>query len=203
MRRLFLLVIAVLSITACGSPPAKEAAEPAVSDPKAPANAPAVIAVPLNVPTPVVPGTPGSRLIPTDPMQQRVAVSQGYGLIGAMMVFQDGRSLSQLYHADAILKTPDSTIAGNGAIVTHLLTLARNKSLSSFERTSRRITLLDDSTLTDSGSYRMVLRRSAADSVFERGAYATNWRARSDITKWVILEDHLAPGAAPKAKGAR
>jgi len=200
MHHRFVSAVAVAGLVACGSPAAKDAAVP---DSKAPANAPAVIAVPSTVPKPVIPEAGKPPLIPPDPMQRVIAVNQGYSLASATMVHQDGRMLSQLYHADAALKTPEGTILGNAAIISHLLTLARDKSLKGIERTSKRLETLDDSTMADSGSYVMVLKRSERDSVLERGRYATKWRVRSDITRWVILEDYLAPGAAPKAKGAR
>ena len=198
MHRPFMLTAVVTGFAACGAPASKTADTP---DLKAPVNAPAVIAVPLTVPKPNVPESSKPALIPADRMQRNVAVSQGYSLASATMVFQDGRMLSQLYHADAVLKTPENTIMGNGAIVAHLLTLARDKSLKGFDRTSQRIEVLDDSTLADSGSYVMVLKRSAADSVFERGRYATRWRARQDITKWVILEDQITPAGGRSKAG--
>jgi hypothetical protein len=198
MRRLFLLVGAAAGIAACGAPSARDTATP---DPKAPATDPAVIVVPSTVPKPAFPEAPKQTLIPVDRMAREVAVSQGYSLASATMILQDGRTLSQLYHADAQLKTPETTVLGNAAIVTHLMMLARDKSLRGFNRTSRRIDVLDDSTLSDSGSYVMVLKRSSADSVLERGQYTTRWRARQDITRWVMLEDHIMPGAAAKPKG--
>jgi hypothetical protein len=49
----------------------------------------------------------------------------------------------------------------------------------------------------------MTLRRSPRDSVLERGRYAATWRARTDFTKWVILEDYLKPDRLAKTKGAK
>jgi hypothetical protein len=199
MRRLLLTVVAVLGIAACGSPATKNSAP---QDPKAPASEPAVIEVPLNVPKPVLPEAPKPSIIPADPMQRVAAVNSGYSLANATMIFGDGKMLGQLYSSDAELKTPETTVLGNSAIVTHLLTLARSKSLARFERTSQGIQIIDDSTLTDSGSYVMVLKRTPQDSVRERGRYVTKWRARADLAKWVILEDLLRPVAA-KPKGAK
>jgi hypothetical protein len=194
MRRL-LLPVAVLGIAACGSPATQNST---AQDPKAPASEPAVIEVPLNVPKPVMPEAPKPSIIPVDPMQRAAAVSSGYSLANATMLFGDGKMLSQLYSTDAELKTPETTVLGNSAIVTHLLTLARSKSLANFERTSQGIRIIDDSTLMDSGSYVMLLKRTAQDSVRERGRYVTKWRARTDMTKWVILEDALKPAVKPK-----
>jgi hypothetical protein len=89
------------------------------------------------------------------------------------------------------------------AVVRQLLSLARSKSLADFQRRSVGTRILDDSTLLDSGTYVMVLRRSEKDSVLERGRYAATWRARTDVTQWVILEDVLKPDQPAKAKGAK
>ncbi|MBW7932260.1 MAG: nuclear transport factor 2 family protein, partial [Gemmatimonadaceae bacterium] len=190
----------VVGIAACGAS-AKPDAPPA--DPKAPATEPAVVAVPLNLPHLAVDTNtkPKSNLIPEDPTQRQIAVADGYSLAATTMILQDGRTLASLYHPDAVLHTPDSTVTGAPAVTRQLLTLARNKSLSEFQRTSNGIRIVDDSTLVDSGSYVMVLKRTAKDSVFERGKYATKWRARADVTKWVMLDDQFRPGAPSKKSG--
>ncbi len=194
MRLLYLPVVAAIGIAACGSPP------PAQQDPNAPALEPAVISVPstvrLSVSAPAE--TRKSTIIPSDPAQRMIPVSQGYSLAAATMVFQDAKMLGQLYHVGAVLRTPDSTVSGSTAVVRQLLTLARTKSLAEFERTSQGIRIIDDSTFVDSGTYVMVLTRSPKDSVRERGKYAAMWRARTDITKWVILEDHIQPGKSAR-----
>lgn len=200
MRRLYLPLVVLIGITACNSA-AKQDAAP--QDPKAPALEPAVINVPLNVPTPNAPATANTPLIPTDRMERVVAVSSSYSLASATMVRQDGRMLIQLYAPDAVLKTPETTVMSGPAVVSYLMNLAREKSLSSFQRTSLAIGIIDDSTLADSGSYTMVLKRTPTDSVLERGRYTAKWRARSRITDWVILEDQITPDKPAKRAGAK
>lgn len=199
MRRLYLPLVVIVGIAACGTP-AKQDAAP--QDPKAPALEPAVVSVPLNVPVPVVdaPTDAKTSLIPADSMQRVFTVATGYGLVAAMMVNQDGRMLSQLYVPTSVLHLPDSTITGNTGIVRRLLALAQAKSLQDFQRTSLGMRVLDDSTLADSGNYVMTLKRPQGTAVQEHGRYATTWRVRRDATKWVILEDRIAPTAAPKQK---
>ncbi|MHB8838767.1 MAG: hypothetical protein ACYC7F_07415 [Gemmatimonadaceae bacterium] len=125
-----------------------------------------------------------------------------YSLISATMVNQDGRMLGQLYMPSAVLRVPDSTVTGGPEVVRYLLNLARSKSLADFQRTSHGMRIGDDSTLVDSGSYVMVLKRSAKDSVVERGQYTSTVRARADVSAWMILDDRLRPRSSPKPKGA-
>lgn len=202
MRRLYLPLAVFIGIAACGSPAKQDAAPP---DRNAPALEPGVISVPSTV-QPAAPGAsdaPKSALIPSDPVQRTVPVSSGYSVATATMLMNDARVLGQVYAPNAVLRTPDSTVTGMPAVVRQLLSLARSKSLADFRRTSLGSRILDDSTLLDSGTYVMVLRRSEKDSVFERGRYAATWRARKDITQWVILDDYLKPDQPAKAKGAK
>jgi hypothetical protein len=152
---------------------------------------------------PAVAETPKSAIIPEDIAQRMVPVTAGYSLATATMLMGDSRVLGQLYAPNAVLRTPDSTVTGMAAVVRQLLSLARSKSLADFQRTSRGTRVLDDSTLLDSGTYVMVLRRSPKDSVREYGRYAATWRARTDVTKWVILEDYLKPDPTDNAKRAK
>jgi hypothetical protein len=199
MRRFSLPLVVIAGIAACGSP-AKQDAAP--QDLKAPALEPAVVSVPLNVPVPVVDTStkPKSSLIPADAMQRLGAVNAGYALVTAMMVNQDSRMLNQMYAPMSVLHLPDSTITGNTGIVGKLLSLAQAKSLDDFQRTSLGMRTLDDSTLADSGSYVMTLKRPQGTTIQEHGKYATTWRARPDLAEWVILEDRLQPIATPKQK---
>ncbi|MBA4071138.1 MAG: hypothetical protein C0497_04770 [Gemmatimonas sp.] len=145
---------------------------------------------------------PKAAIIPEDLVQRMTPVSAGYSLVTATMLMNDARVLGQIYAPHAVLRVPDSTVTGMPAVVRQLLSLARSKSLADFQRLSLGTRILDDSTLLDSGTYVMTLRRSPKDSVLERGRYAATWRARTDITKWVILEDYLKPDQ-PAKKGAR
>lgn len=202
MRRLYLPVLVVIVVAACGAP-SKQDAIP--QDRNAPALEPAVVSVPLNVPVPSVdaPNDRRTSLIPADSMQRVFVVHGGYSLVTAMMINQDGRTLNQMYAPTSVLHLPDSTISGNTDIVRRLLFLAQSKSLSDFQRTSLGMRTLDDSTIADSGRYVMTLKRPQGTAVQERGTYATTWRARRDATKWVILEDRIQPTAAPKQKAGR
>jgi hypothetical protein len=203
MRSLLCSLIAAAGLVACGSSARKDA--PA-ADPKAPATDPAVISVPLNLPrldTNVPDTTKKSNLIPADERERMRATSVLYALATATMINQDGRMLSQVYTPNVVLHAPDSTVRGAAEVVRYLITYARSKSLAEFQRTSHGMRILDDSTLADSGSYLMVLKRSPKDSVIERGQYASTLRARQDINAWVILEDQFKPGGPAKRKGTK
>ncbi len=202
MRSLFLTVAVLAGAVACGAPSRQDAA---AIDPKAPANDAAVISVPSNLPTldSSSAKSPSHSLIPSDAIKRSTAVNSLYSLISATMVNQDGRMLGQLYMPSAVLRVPDSTVTGGPEVVRYLLNLARSKSLADFQRTSHGVRIGDDSTLVDSGSYVMVLKRSAKDSVVERGQYTSTVRARADVSAWMILDDRLRPRSSPKPKGAK
>lgn len=199
MKSVNLVLVAALTIAACGSPAKK--------DPDAPALDAAVINMPseaqksADTKAAEMAAVPKSKLIPADSTQRVIAVSQGYALATAMMVNQDGRSLGGLYAGDATLSLPDSTVKGVVAIIRQLTTLARTKSLADFQRTSKGMRLVDDSTLADSGTYVMILKRTPRDSVFERGRYATTWRARGGgPSSWVMTADRITPNAGKGRK---
>lgn len=200
MRRLFFPVLLLAGAAACSTPAKQDAA--VTVDPKAPATEPAVISVPLNVPTPMVDGNaaPTSSLIPKDLQQRSVILSSAYSLVTAMMINQDVRMLSGLYAPTAVLHVPDTTITGNIEIARKLSALAQSKSLNEFQRASQGVRILDDSTLADSGTYVMTFKRLPNSGADERGRYATTWRARQDQSKWVILEDRILPGKAAAKK---
>jgi len=202
MRRLFFPLVVLLGITACGSPAKQEAAP---IDPKAPALEPGVIVMPSRAQqaAPIAADAPKFTVIPEDLAQRMAPVTAGYSLATATMLMNDSRVLGELYAPNAVLRIPDTTVTGMPAVVRQLLSLARSKSLADFQRLSLGTRILDDSTLLDSGTYVMTLRRSPKDSVLERGRYAATWRARKDVTRWVILEDYLQPDQRAKAKGAR
>lgn len=141
---------------------------------------------------------PPVKAIPDDPMDRRIAVEQGYSLISATMQNGDLAMIAGLYAPDAVLMLPDSTVRGAPNIAGWLVALARSKSMAGFHRTSSRLTVVDDSTVADSGSYVMVSRRSLTDSVLDPGVYRARWRARPGIGNWVILEDHIIPDPGKK-----
>lgn len=202
MRRLYLPLVVLIGITACGSPAKQETTPP---DRNAPALEPGVISMPskATAPAPVVSAAPKPAIIPEDLVQRMTPVTAGYSLATATMINNDARMLGQLYAPNAVLRTPDSTVTGMPAVVRQFISLARSKSLADFQRSSLGTRILDDSTLLDSGTYVMVLKRSPKDSTLERGRYAATWRARTDVTKWMILEDVLNPKQPAKAKRAR
>lgn len=135
------------------------------------------------------------KAIPDDPIERRVAVDQGYSLLGATMLNHDLPMLASLYARDALLAFPDTTVRGAPAVAARLAQLAQSKSVVAFNRTSLGLRIVDDSTIADSGSFVMISRRSPTDSVMNPGMYHTLWRARPGLGNWVILEDRILPGA--------
>jgi ketosteroid isomerase-like protein len=175
MRRLSILFATLIASSAC-SPPAKDTAAKAAA--------------------PTVP------LIPQDQFQRQAAVGTGYSLVSAMMVNNDARSIVGMYAPDAILVLPDSTVRNSPAIAARWVQLAQATSMADFQRSSLGMSVTDDSTLADSGSYLMTVKRTPKDSVIQRGRYHALWRARPGTGSWVMLEDRLIPDAGKK-KGAR
>jgi len=199
MHRSSYFVLLAAGAMACGNTP-KQDATPV-------ADAPAVIAAPLDLPQ-VKTADAGPKLspdspIPPDSMQRVNDVGVAYALIAATMVRQDGYTLNQLYAPNATLKVPDSTITGGANIVRSLLKLGKSKGLSEFRRTSALLQIADDSTLVDSGSYVMVTKRTEKDSTIEQGTYATRWRVRPRAGSWVVLEDAISEAKPMSARPAK
>ena len=200
MRSLFLAVALTAGAVACGAPTPQDTA---AKDPKAPATEPAVVSVPLNLPRLATDSAEKSKqpsVMPLDSLARSGGLSSLYALVTATMINSDSRMLGRLYAPAAVLYTPDSTVHNGPAVVRHLITMARAKSMADFQRTSRGRRIIDDSTLVDSGSYIMILRRSPKDSVFERGQYSATVRGGADLNAWIILEDRFKPSPAPKTK---
>ncbi len=200
MQRSHYLLFGALALAACG---AQAKNDP--RDPQAPALEPAVIAAPAPaLPTSAAAATsaaPKSPLIPAESLERLIAVGQGYSLVTATMINQDIRMLSGLYAPDAQLSLPDTAVRGVPAVAIKWAALAKAKSLYDFQRNSKGMRVLDDSTLADSGVYLMILKRTPKDSVLERGRYAATWRARSGgYGNWVMLNDRIVPDAATKRK---
>lgn len=175
MRRLFLLLAALITSSACSAPVRDTTAKAAM---------------------------PSLPLIPQDQFQRQAQVGGGYALVTAMMVNKDARSIVGMYAPDAILVLPDSTVRNAPAIAARLVQLAQATSMTDFQRSSLGMSVTDDSTLADSGSYLMTVKRTPKDSVIQRGRYHALWRARPGTGSWVMLEDHIIPDAGKK-KGAR
>lgn len=195
MKRLYVFSAICCSLAACG--------KPANVDPKAPAEQPAVINMPSAVqladPMKAI-ETPKPSIIPDDPAQRRLAVSTLYAQATAMMVFKDVHMLSQVYGPKATLTLPDSTVRGAALVANALVSFARTRSLADFARTSQGMRVVNDSTLADSGTYVMTLKRTPNDSVLEHGRYAATIGFRLKGGAWGILTDRITPAPAKGKK---
>jgi hypothetical protein len=129
----------------------------------------------------------------------RRTISSNFAVLGAAIIFGDPRTIASSYAPDAEVITPDTTYKGIAAIVNGLGRLASGKSLREFERRSLASRIVD-STVVDSGVYVVTTKRTGADSVLERGHYATTWRMLPAPRDWVITRDHLYRDAPKKAK---
>ncbi|MDQ8153700.1 MAG: nuclear transport factor 2 family protein [Gemmatimonadota bacterium] len=193
MHRLLLSLAALAGLAACNTS--------STPDPKAPANEPAVIDT--RPPAPAVAGAAPVKLIPDDYMDRRIPIDQAYSLAGFTMRNGDIAMLASLYHPNASLKTPDTTVTGNQSIAEQWNRFARGKSIADFQRTPRSLTVADDSTLIDSGSYVIKTARAVGDTISEKGSFVTRWRIRKEAAKWVMLEDQIAAGKVEKKKGGK
>jgi hypothetical protein len=195
MQRLFLTCTVLAGLVAC--------AKTATPDPNAPAETPAVIDTRPPAPPPVIAGAPAVKLIPDEYMDRRIPIDQAYSLAGFTMRNGDIAMLASIYHPNASLKTPDTTVTGNQNIAEQLHRFARGKNMAEFQRMPRSLTVADDSTLIDSGSYVLKTARAVGDTISEKGAFVARWRIRKDAAKWVILEDQIAAGKIEKKKGGK
>ena len=181
-----------LAIAACE----RQAPKPRAADP----NAPAVV----RVAPPVLPGDtakpPKPPLVPDDVVMRSLAVQ--YSLLGAAVVLGDRRLVAREYAPDATLVTPDTSLKGYEAIANRLVRLGSSRSLRDFRRASTKFAIVD-STVVDSGAYVMISKRPGADSVFEKGSYATVWRIHPAPMTWSIISDHLFQSRGASAKRAK
>ena len=179
-----------LAVFACGKSEVDSKNDP---------NKPAVV----KVAPPVLASDTAKKIVPpvVDPDAAKLKVSSAYSLMGASLSFEDARTLMSNYAPTAELTTSDSAFKGSRAIATMYARLAAGKRLKAFDRASRAFHLID-STVIDSGLYKIVLKKSAAsnDSLVETGTYATEWRIHPEPMLWVITKDHLVRGAAKKPK---
>ena len=173
------LPVLCLLIAACSKPDSRDAAK---TDPSKPA------VVELGMPKLPEPVKEPPRPI-VDEAQLVVKLAQNYSLLAAAMVNGDARMVGSLYGPDAELSMPDGAWSGVANIATNLAALGRQKSLADFQRRTQRH-LLVDSTVIDSGAFLITIKRAGADSVYERGSYATRWRIKSD-GNWVMEQDVL------------
>jgi len=181
-RRCVALPLLCAGITACAKPDARAGA----SDP----NAPAVV----RLPPPVLPSDtarPDTMRARTERVRSaQLTLASNYAVLGAAIVFGDPRMVAAEYAPDAELVTPDSTYRGIVAIANSLTALGRTNSLREFIRTSV-VLRFADSTVIDSGTYVALSKRTGADSIVQRGRYATTWRVHPPPMQWAITRDRL------------
>ncbi len=182
------LPILCLIISACAKHDARTTDK---NDP----NTPAIVE--LGMPKP-----PPAEKQPPQPIvnETRVAVrlAENYSVLAAAMTFGDARMIGTLYAKDAELTMPSGTWNGVTNIAASLGALGREKSLKDFRRSSMHHRLVD-STVVDSGTYVITTKRPGADSIFERGSYAAQWRIMPD-GRWVMERDQLQRHAAERPK---
>ena len=175
----------MLSAVALGCSDAKPRPKP--SDPAAPAvvQAPKLVlpSDTMKRPDPVPVAT-----VTQEDARRRTAID--FAVLGAAIIFGDTRMVGSTYASDAQLTTPDSVLHGAAQIASSLIALGREKSLKDFARRSQ-FTSVKDSSVTDSGLYSIITKRTGADSILESGHYATTWRVRPAPENWVILKDRL------------
>jgi hypothetical protein len=174
------LAVLCLASAACNKPDARaNAADP---------NTPAVVKAP-----PVVLASDTAKKPDTTEISMLLAkttTARNYAILGLAIARGDQAMVGAEYGPDAKLITPSGTFTGKNAIV-HLY--SGFVGLKSFQRISR-VTTIKDSTVADSGSYAMVIRRAgAADSTVERGSYSSLWRVHAEPLEWVMWSDRLYP----------
>lgn len=177
---------------ACSNKP-KADARSAANDPYAPA---IVRGAPIILPGDTLkPDTAAKHAAAADEVRREL--NTDYSVLGAAIVFGDPNMIGASYAADARLVTPDSTVTGVAAIARTLSKLGPAKSLREFQRRSLA-TRVVDSTVTDSGTFIVFTKRAGADSILERGHYATMWRMHAPPFHWLITRDRLYPDPAQK-----
>jgi hypothetical protein len=176
-----ILCLFVLVIAACD-----KKASPAIAadDPNRPAvinePAPVLVADTLKPPQPKL-----------DPKKIQIQISPEYALMSLAMTGGDGRMVSSQFEPDATLSLPDTTVKGSVAIARFFVNFSRSRNLNYLERTSNIFSLVD-SIASDSGRYVSVSKRPGADSIVDRGSFATTWRLHPD-NSWKVVADHLYP----------
>ncbi len=182
----FILPIAII---ACGKPDARaNAADP---------NAPAVV----KAPPPILPADtakkpPPPPLIPDDEVRTKLGTL--YALAGAGLSFVDPKLIRAAYAPDAQLTTPNGTFTGVQAILKEYQSFGMDGSVKDFQRQSAKAKIID-STVVDSGLYRVTRQRGGAKTT-EVGAYAANWRIHPAPMDWVMTKDHLYPATKKASK---
>lgn len=178
------LPILCLAFLACG----KKAPAPNLADP----NAPAIVQLPKFVPpglaTPAAAADQEKTGLHADDASRTIAVN--YSVLGAAMVNGDARTVGTFFAPDAEMVTPDATYRGAEAIAKEFAGMGKAKSLRDFSRRSLR-TEVSGTTVADSGEYVILTMRTGADSLLERGRYASTWRVNPAPQSWVMTKDRL------------
>jgi hypothetical protein len=126
-------------------------------------------------------------------------LASNFAVLGAAIAFGDRQMIGANFAPDAEVVTPDTTYKGLVAIANGLGRLGRANSLRDFQRRSVTMKIVD-STVIDSGVYVVLTKRPGADSVLERGRYATTWRIHPPPGEWLITHDRLYRDPARKKK---
>ena len=176
-----ILSLFVFALAACDK---KVSPSVASDDP----NRPAVIEEPAPV---LVADTLKPPQLKLDPKKMQIQISPEYALMSLAMTGGDGRMVSSQFEPDATLTLPDTTIKGSVAIARFFVNFSRSRNLNYIERTSNVFSLAD-SIASDSGKYISVSKRPGADSIVDRGSFATTWRLHPD-NSWKVVADHLHP----------
>jgi hypothetical protein len=182
-----ILSLFMLSVAACE----KKTAVADANDP----NRPAVIPAPAPILAADTLKPPQPKL---DPKKIQVQISPEYALMSMAMTGGDGRMVATQFESNATLSLPDTTIKGSIAIAKFLVDFSHTRNLNYLERTSNVFSLAD-SIASDSGKYISVSKRPGADSIVDRGSFATTWRLHPDHS-WKVVADHLYPQATSKKK---
>lgn len=191
-RRGMVLPILCFSLAACD-----RKAEPAkAADP----NAPAVVKLPLPIlyPDTAKPDTMESHIERTNAAQSELLTN--YAVLGTAVVLGDRRMIAMQYAPDAVLVTSESTYSGPVAIANALAALASSRSLRAFSRRSLDVRIIDSS-VVDSGTYKLISKRRGADSILETGSYVAKWRIRPPPLVWMIKGEELRPAGQRRKKG--
>jgi hypothetical protein len=178
--------------SACSAPKAEP--RTAAKDPGAPA---VVQAAPVIVPADTL-GKPRPQSAATLSDARRTVASD-FAVLGAAITYGDLRMIATVFAPDAEVITPDTTYRGIPAIVNGFSRLAAGRSLREFQRTSLTAKMVD-STVIDSGVYVVKTKRAGADSLLEKGRYATVWRIMPAPRDWLITRDHLYPDGKKRTK---
>lgn len=172
------------------------------ADSRAPAKDPGAPAV-VQVPAVVLPSdtikkdsTPDAR---SALEAAKRSIAGDFAVLGAAIAFGDRRMIATTYAPDAEVITPEKTYTGSMAIASGLGRLGPSNSLAEFRRRSLAMRIVD-STVVDSGVYIVLTKRVGADSVFERGRYATTWRIHAPPLNWLITRDHFYRESPAKPK---